>query len=240
MPRRFYCGIDPGFDGAIALLNSSGSLAYVWDMPTTRQEKGKNAGRDRTRELDLGSLRDILRGVRSRPGVLVGLENPTTRPGEGSERAARFGRQLGILETMLYMLGFNYRRLAPNLWTGRLGVPGKQANDEAIQIRDRLFRQEYPGHRDLVRGPRGGIKDGRLDAFLIAHYLRQKTEPRRGANLLERTGRRAPPTLLPLNYYATGRFRAENPSKCILLAGLEDTPEYADLVRRHPEVETPQ
>jgi len=164
--RPFYAGVDPGFTGAIALLNAAGTTAEVWDMPTT--------GKGKAREIDLGGLRDIFKHLRRMPNCAVGLEWPTTRPGEGAERSERFGRGKGYLEAFAFLIGLDYYKLAPSLWKGRLSLPGKD-DPGANKFGAQLFEMYYPGRGNLIRGPRGGIKSGRLDALLIAHFLRART-----------------------------------------------------------------
>lgn len=171
LPQRnykFYAGIDPGFSGAIGLMSAEGTMVRVWDMPITTK------GTDRTRELDLAELWRVIRSLRSFPDCVVGVEWPTTRPGEGAERSERFGRQKGVLEAMLYCIGAPYHKLAPNLWKGRLGLPGKD-NPNAKSLADTMFHNYYPEYGHIVRGPKGGLLDGRCEALLIAHYLRTRT-----------------------------------------------------------------
>lgn len=134
-------------------------------MPTT------SPGKDRQREMDLPQLEQICRGVLLLPDVVVGIEWPTTRPGEGTERSERFGRGKGYLEAFAYLHRMTYYKIAPALWKGRLGLPGKDhpgANAQAAT----LFETFYPAHTALIRGPRGGLLTGPLDALLIAHFLR--------------------------------------------------------------------
>lgn len=163
----FYCGIDPGFSGAIALMNAAGTTCRVWKMPVIEKEK------DRQREIDLGLLRDCFSVLARFPRVCVGVEWPTTRPGEAAEASERFGRQKGYLEAFCYLKNLDYFKIAPNLWKGRLGLDGKDvagANERAAK----LYGLYYPDHTGLIRGLRGGILDGPLDALLIAHFLRTR------------------------------------------------------------------
>ena len=165
----FFAGIDPGFSGAISLMNATGTSVKVWDMPVTEIGKIK-----KYRALDLTKLCSILRGVFLLPRVCWGLENPTTRPGEGAERCFRFGRQIGSLEALLHRSGNDYCLISPMLWKNRLGLDGKTiagANERAAEEFERL----YPEHKALIHGPRGGILDGRMDALLICHFLRMCT-----------------------------------------------------------------
>jgi hypothetical protein len=165
--HNFYVGIDPGFSGAIGRISADGSSVQCWDMPTVQ----KGGAEARRRELDLAALRQIMREIRLFPSTVVGLEWPTTRPGEGAERSERFGRQKGILQAFCYLHRLPYFLIAPNLWKGRLSLPGK-TNPDANKLAAKLFDLYYPESGSLVRGPRGGLKDGRIDALLIAHWLR--------------------------------------------------------------------
>jgi len=164
----YYAGIDPGFSGGFALMSSTGMTCHAWPMPVVEKDY------DSQREIDLNGLRAVLEQIRRFPNVCIGLEWPTTRPGEGAERCERFGRQKGYLEAFCFLKGMSYYKIAPNLWKGRLGLDGKTvvgANERAAK----LFEMYYPGHTALIRGPKGGIKDGIMDALLIAHFLRTRS-----------------------------------------------------------------
>jgi hypothetical protein len=166
---NFYAAIDPGFEGAIGVMNRDGTTVKVWDMPNT-------PGEGKQREMDLAGLRSILVGLKRFPGVVLGIEWPRTWPGTFGDvagHAERFGRGKGILEAFAFLLGFEYLKIDPLAWKQRLGLPGK-TDPEAIPKAAALWDSIYPACVGLVRGPRGGIKDGRLDALLIAHYLRDQ------------------------------------------------------------------
>jgi hypothetical protein len=165
-PYSFYAGIDPGFSGAIALINAAGTSVRVWPMPVT--QRGES---DKSRELDLAGLLVIFRLLRQFPDTAVGIEWPSTRPGEGAERSERFGRGKGYLEAFAYLHGLEYFKLAPNLWKGRLGLPGKESDPGSARAAA-LWERLHPSKAGLVRGPRGGVLDGPLDALLIASFLR--------------------------------------------------------------------
>lgn len=172
-----YCGIDPGNDGAIGLMDAAGTSLYAWDMPTVKVETG--------REYDLVQLKNILRHIQLlHLDVCIGIEWPVSFPGafhNVARDAENFGRGKGYLEAFAFLLGFDYFRIAPTLWKGRLGLDGKTvegANTRAAA----LFDTFYPGHGGLIRGKRGGLHDGPLDALLMAHLLRT-----RGSNGIKAT-----------------------------------------------------
>ena len=163
--HAFYVGIDPGFQGALGLMNAAGTLVKVWDLPVT--------GKGKAGEFDLPELWALFKRLKAFPDVVAGLEWPTTRPGEGAERSERFGRGKGYLEAFAFCSGLAHHKVSPNLWKGRLGLPGK-GDPQAAQMAREAFERFYPRHTGLILGPRGGLKDGRCDALLIAHFLRTR------------------------------------------------------------------
>ena len=205
---RFYCGIDPGFSGAIAWMNATGSSVHVEDMPTT-EKKGRV-------ELCLPTLRGHFLRLCRLPDCALAIEDPHTRPGEGAERSMRFGKQLGYLEAFAFLKGLNYFLIAPNLWKGRLGLDGKDiagANDRAAEEFERL----YPEHKALIHGPRGGILDGRMDALLICHFLRMCT----GSETDRKFGKQSPEALA---YCASGGGRSHGKRPMKSLRGYRNAP----------------
>lgn len=163
-----FLGIDPGFTGAFAWIDAQAQVLGYLDMPFNIIAKG------RKREFDLDRLNNIVYKIASdsRHGqVVVGLENPTSRPGEGADRSRRFGEGIGMLKGLMTAHQLTFQLISPNLWKGRLNLPGKTdagANKQGAM----MLESHYPTIDSMIRGPRGGIKDGRLDAFLIAHWLR--------------------------------------------------------------------
>jgi len=165
---NWFAGIDPGQKGAVGLIDNGGQIVRVWDMPLTK------AARDRQKEIDLDALRSIYHELERRQRLVLGIEQPNTRPGEGAERSFRFGKGLGYLHAFAHLLQLDYYLMVPNLWKGRLGLPGK-SDPNANKLGAQMLDRNYPAAHDLIRGPRGGLKDGRIDALLIAHFLRRRT-----------------------------------------------------------------
>jgi len=204
LPTRdfhYYAGIDPGFSGAIAWMNATGSTVNVEDMPTT-EDTGKT-------ELHLPPLWGQFTRLRLLPDCAVGIEWPNTRPGDGAERCQRFGQQMGTLQAFAFAKGLGYFLIAPNLWKGRLGLDGKTvagANERAAEE----FECLYPGHEALIRGPRGGLLDGRMDALLICHFLRTCN----GSDTMRKFGRQSPEAFA---FCASGggRSRGKRPMKSL-------------------------
>lgn len=159
---RHFCGIDPGHHGAIAVLNANGSWAKVWSMPW------------KDSEYDLVGLRTIFRYLKLLPGTVIGIEWPVAWPGSFANvvrDAENFGRGKAYLESFAFLLGFEYRKISPQLWKGRLGLPGK-TSPGANEVAAAKVASLMPRHVPLIRGPRGGLLDGPMDALLIAEACR--------------------------------------------------------------------
>lgn len=166
LEHHHYCGIDPGNTGAIVVMNAAASTVKAWDIPLNQD-----------REYDLGRLRDIFKYLRRLPDCLVGIEWPQAWPGAFSNvirDAENFGRGKGILESYAFLHGLEYRRVSPLAWKGRLNLGGKTVDPKST-AGFHMWDTFYPDHQATVRGPRGGVLSGRLDAALIAHFLRAGT-----------------------------------------------------------------
>ena len=161
--RNFYCGVDPGYKGAFCLMNAAGTTCKIYAMPVT--------GEGRDKEIDLHGLETIFRILGRMPGVGLGLEWPNTWPGEPPEAAAALRQGMAYVEAFAFLGGLPCERIAPNLWTGRLGLPGKTVSGW-VDCRVGMVKAFYPEALPLIYGPREGLLDGPLDAILICHFLR--------------------------------------------------------------------
>lgn len=192
-PQPVHVGIDPGFSGAVAVIDLDGNFVGVWDMPTT-------AGEGRQKEFDTAALARLIKRIIRDPIREVHLEWPQTRPDEAAESSKRFGVGLGLLEMGFVMAGATVRRVAPNGWKGRLGLMGKAGSElesrtQAVQMAERFIGRLPAG---ALRGVKGGLKDGRAEALLIAwegmtrtlEGLRKQPEEVRMFRLLFGAGRK--------------------------------------------------
>lgn len=165
--RNFYVGIDPGKYGAIVCLSAGGEVIKCIDMPMLDMKtKGKE------RDYDLPTLWNSIRDLARLPSIAFGLENPTTRPGESAESSRWFGQGIGYIRMALVAARAEHYLIAPNLWKGRLGIPGK-SDPEAERLACSMFIAYYPESAELVRFP--SKHSGRADSGLIAHWLRTRS-----------------------------------------------------------------
>ncbi len=169
---RGVLGIDPGLDGAIALLALDGSLARVWDAPVTTVKKSTKGTKRVYLEAECAAL---LRAARIAVGgnVLVGLERLTAMPalaGTGDARsmgaasAFNMGMGWGLWRGLCVGVGLPYLLVSPVSWKRHFTVAGKQAGGDSRVVAQQRFPQ--------CAGDLGRKKDeGRADALLIALYV---------------------------------------------------------------------
>ena len=147
------CGIDPGANGAIAVLDStnpdsvalldlkSNSICDTWNWLHTEG-------------LALGSSKIWIEDVHS----LFGMS---------AKSNFGFGRNLGTVLTIAELLTGHFpNTVTPKIWQKYVGVTakGKDIKKQVAEIATSL----YPTAN--IYGKRGGLLDGRSDALMIAHY----------------------------------------------------------------------
>ncbi len=158
-------GIDPGLDGAIAVLDGQGELSCLWDTPLTGGRK---------RGIDDGALLAIFRSCRAVGAVAI-LEKVHAMPGEAPQSSFRFGDGYGSISMALASCDIQTLEVAPSKWKGDLGLPGKKnagytATEAKRMACNEAMRVVPNVSRDTVFGPRGGPKDGRAEAILLAYW----------------------------------------------------------------------
>ncbi|MGD9540815.1 hypothetical protein [Methylocystis sp.] len=119
-------GIDPGLDGAIAVLTDSGELVEIRDMPTLLDgAKGRRA-------VNPALFASIIYSTQASRAYceLVG-----PRPTDGTAGAFGFGRTRGIIEGVLAAAGVPLELIAPPAWKRSAGIaPGKENKDSARSV----------------------------------------------------------------------------------------------------------
>ena len=129
-------GVDPGAHGAIALLDESGQLIAVEDMPVTREANGRSA-------TNAPLLASILARLHGR---VVFCEFVGARPTDAKVAAFSFGRARGVIEGVCGALGLPIVFLAPASWKRSSGIgPGAGNKDLA---RTRAIAR-WPSHADF-------------------------------------------------------------------------------------------
>ena len=154
------CGIDPGANGAIAILDSKNpdSVAlldlkknstyciYLWLVGRLIIPKGE---------------KPIC------PESQIWVEDIHSMYGMSAKSNFTFGKNLGTVLTISAILKRDTPKMVtPKVWQKYIGVTakGKAIKQQVAKIAQHLYPQAE------LHGKRGGLLDGRSDALMIAYY----------------------------------------------------------------------
>lgn len=158
-----YVGIDPGLDGAVAIISDT---IQLFDSPSWTIE-GKKADH---REYDIRGMVEILRGavlsVENRALIVAGLESVHSMPEQGVASAFKFGRGLGIWQGILESQGITYQMIPPQRWKKNMMDGMGKEKHASIIAAQRLFP---------VADIHLAKHHGRADALLLAEYMKRIT-----------------------------------------------------------------
>jgi len=153
---RYFIGIDPGKDGGIAVLNSSGRVIELLEMPSIGNE------------VDRVCLSEFF-GKYSRTSRCF-IEK--IRPGKGARSMLSYGMNYGCLTMGLVCWKIPFEEIQPVDWKRHFNlINGKASRREKKKLSILRARELFPeGHL-----PKEGRieKDGIAEALLIAEYGRQ-------------------------------------------------------------------
>lgn len=103
MTNATVLGIDPGANGAIAVLDAAGALLEVHDMPSTVEANGRTA-----------TNAPLLAAILARTHAKVAyVEFTSARPTDAKAAAFSFGRAKGVIEGVAGALGLPIQFLTP-------------------------------------------------------------------------------------------------------------------------------
>lgn len=147
--KMTYIGIDPGKDGALAVIIDSGKASIVpFDQDAYRLV-----------------LRQFCMQARMAQTRAV-LEHVGAMPGQGVTSMFSFGENFGYLKGLLEAFEIPYELVRPQRWKKEFGISGKNQSVEACK---RLF----PGV-SLRRTERcKKDHDGMAEALLMAEFARR-------------------------------------------------------------------
>ena len=146
----FIAGIDPGANGAIAVLDSENpdSVALL--------------------DLNKYSIYETTKWLHNKKIDVIYLESVHSLYGMSAKSNFGFGRNFGIAFAIakLAVSDGPVQQVTPKVWQKYIGVTvkGKGIKKEVAKIAQGL----YPNAQ--LQGKRGGLLDGRADALMIAHY----------------------------------------------------------------------
>jgi crossover junction endodeoxyribonuclease RuvC len=118
-------GIDPGAHGAIAVLDETGNLLAVEDMPSTPEASGR-----------IATNAPLLAGILARSHARVAFcEFVGARPTDARVAAFAFGRARGVIEGCVGALGLPIVFLTPPTWKRLADIPPGVENKDLARTR---------------------------------------------------------------------------------------------------------
>ena len=149
-------GIDPGLTGACAAIefNTNKIIKYkVFDFIKNNYD-----------ELDPVDLLEKINSIYYRKCHCF-IEHAQAMPGNGVTGMFNYGVGYGMLLAALSIGEIEYTKIRPAKWKKHFGLI-KKSKLASVELAEELFPDAE------LRGPRGGLKDGRAEALLIAEYGR--------------------------------------------------------------------
>lgn len=150
-----YLGIDPGAKGAICLLDASTKEASFFPTP---------ARNGKPRAATVFSKLLAITYVEFLPCVVEDVHSLYRMTAKSN---FSMGYNLGAMHAILQAVGVDYDLVQPKEWQQACNVV--RIGDESMKVATARRAEElYPDAE--IRGPRGGLLDGRSDALMIAHW----------------------------------------------------------------------
>ena len=153
--ERVFIGIDPGKAGAIAVIDERLAVISLDDYPG-----------------DLFGCVDVVSSISGKLGsdpvdVIVAIERAQPMPKQGVRSVFNYGTNYGDWRGVIAAQRWRILLPTPQQWRrgvviGNAGTGKQPSVDAAAQI--------FPRIRGELVGPRGGLKDGRAEALLIAYW----------------------------------------------------------------------
>ena len=175
-------GIDPGFDGAIAIVDGKGEIFSLIPMPIYIEKKKKtrkvrknekNPKGHKTKRYDANvrhiDLVELDKYLKDMKGMVrrVYLEQVHAWTGEGVTSAFRFGEGYGMIKGLLMSHGYKCSLVTPNAWTNLIC---KSAEAPSAKERSAIVAKELFPKTDFHLPKKRKPHDGMIDATLIAIY----------------------------------------------------------------------
>lgn len=159
-------GIDPGVDGALAVLDDRGKFIRVTDTPVEKVKKGKKNSKQ---YIPRGMI-ELLRSSFKWPDVNIFIEKQWSHPHQGVASVFQTGYGYGLWE-MAMTASFTEDRIhivSPQRWKAVMGL-----EERDVEIPDKnksldLARKLWP------KAPLSRVMDhNRAEALLLAEYGRR-------------------------------------------------------------------
>ena len=149
-------GIDPGLSGAIAVLDSTGALERLADLPVIRDKS--------LSWIDGGALQSFLIDTQAGRQAHAIVERVSAMPGQGVSSSFVFGMAFGSVLSILQARHIGVEFVTASAWKRALGL---SSDKKASLHKARLLYPSAELH--LAK------HDGRAEALLLAHWAYTRT-----------------------------------------------------------------
>lgn len=162
----YYIGIDPGFKGAIGILDSKGKFLAVYDMPISETPTGKtkivNFKRvpEVKQEVNGLELSKLMLPYKKGKGIIEAVH---AMPDQGVTSVFNFGTSYGIALGVMQTLELCPAKISPHKWKGDLNLN----DDKTLSIE--LAKKLFPEASEYLKLKK---HDGRAESLLLAYYLK--------------------------------------------------------------------
>lgn len=151
--NSLFIGIDPGASGAIALIDEKQNIILLEDWPNS--------------EILAANIIANISEYKNNNDIFAAIEKAHSMPKQGVRSMFSFGQNYGIWKGILAANSISFREITPSTW--QKGVISKaQDKKPSLAAASRIFPTAE------LYGPKGGAKDGRADALLIADWIRRQ------------------------------------------------------------------
>lgn len=172
-------GIDPGQGGAVVFITTEHHDQAVHPPPALHIHDTPLVG---DAEYDVGAMADLFRPYLHQ-SLQVVMEKVHSMPTQGVRSMFSMGYGFGLWRGIMAALHVPYELVTPQAWRKAMlaGLPnGAGEKDQAK--RKRILKQTSvqqaqrlaPRYATEFVGPKGGLLDGRAEAYLMAEYLRRR------------------------------------------------------------------
>jgi len=150
---NLYMGIDIGQEGAIACI--------------VGEERGTCYVADFHKEINMSVLTTLNIEI-DEAYCLKEAPIKNLRPGLGGSyaRGIEIGKNIGFWELWLHLNGITWKDITAKGW--QAAYPEFQQKGGKERAESACIREYGEDGKKLIYGPRGGLKDGRCDALLLA------------------------------------------------------------------------
>lgn len=143
-----YIGIDPGKDGAMAVITPDTTMTFSFDAQ---------------------GYRNVLDGLRGVAGnCRCCLERVGAMPGQGVTSMFKFGENFGFIQGLLTAYSIPYELVTPKKWKKEFQITGDK--NTSIAVCNRLFPDVSLRRTDRCKKDH----DGMAEALLMAEYARRR------------------------------------------------------------------